>query len=102
MNTSNSVIRDNFIQSGTKLNSTSACYSGPVKEEEVYLNPRIVIFYDIISDKEILTVKELATSRLDHAYVIIPTGKEVLSDTRVAETAWIQNNEHEDVANIYR
>jgi hypothetical protein len=36
----------------------------PIKEEEVHLNPRIVIFYDVISDKETQLVKELASPRV--------------------------------------
>jgi prolyl 4-hydroxylase len=37
---------------------------GPIKEEEVHLNPRIVIFYDVISDKETQLVKEMSSPRV--------------------------------------
>lgn len=33
----------------------------PAKEEEVYLNPWIVIYHDVVSDKEIDTIKRIAT-----------------------------------------
>ncbi len=35
----------------------------PYKEEEVHLDPRIVIYYDVLSDSEIETVKTLSTPR---------------------------------------
>ena len=42
---------------------------GPVKEEEVYLNPRIVLYHGIVPDSEIETVKQLATPRFKRATV---------------------------------
>lgn len=30
---------------------------GPLKEEEAYLSPRIVLFHDVIFDDEIATLK---------------------------------------------
>ena len=42
---------------------------GPFKEEEVYLNPRIVIYHEFVTDKEIETIKELATPRFKRATV---------------------------------
>lgn len=36
----------------------------PAKEEEAYLNPRIVIYHDVMSDKEIDMIKTLATPRV--------------------------------------
>ena len=37
---------------------------GPIKEEEAYLNPRLVINHDVIPDREIETVKKLAQPRV--------------------------------------
>lgn len=37
---------------------------GPIKEEEAYLNPRLVVYHDVISDREIETVKQLAQPRV--------------------------------------
>ena len=37
---------------------------GPVKEEEALLNPRIVVYHDVIFDSEILTIKSLAQFRV--------------------------------------
>ena len=36
----------------------------PLKEEEIYLKPRIVLYYDVISDEEIQTVKDFASPRV--------------------------------------
>lgn len=36
----------------------------PFKEEEAYLNPRIVIYHDVINDEEIETIKRLAQPRV--------------------------------------
>jgi hypothetical protein len=37
----------------------------PIKEEEVFLKPRLVIFYDVISDQEIQIVKDFASPRVN-------------------------------------
>ena len=42
---------------------------GPMKEEEVYLDPRIVIFHDFLTDSEIDTIKAMATPRFKRATV---------------------------------
>ena len=42
---------------------------GPVKEEEIYLDPRIVIFHDIVSDNELQTVRNLTVPFLQRAAV---------------------------------
>ena len=43
--------------------------AGPVKEEEVFLKPRIVVYHDFLSDPEVETVKRLATPRFKRATV---------------------------------
>ena len=42
---------------------------GPLKEEEVYLNPRIVLFHDFLTSGEISTIKSMATPRFKRATV---------------------------------
>ena len=42
---------------------------GPMKEEEVYLNPRIVIYHDFLTPGEIETIKGMATPRFKRAKV---------------------------------
>ena len=41
----------------------------PFKEEELYLNPKIVMFYDVLSESETFAVKSLATPRFRRATV---------------------------------
>ena len=36
----------------------------PVKEEEVFLEPRLVLYHDVITDNELDVVKKLATPRV--------------------------------------
>ena len=38
----------------------------PIKEEEVNLKPRLVIFYDVISEDEIKVVKDFASPRVSN------------------------------------
>ena len=42
---------------------------GPLKEEEVFLNPRIVLFHDFLTESEISTIKSMATPRFKRATV---------------------------------
>ena len=42
---------------------------GPLKEEEVYLNPRIVLYHDFLTESEINTIKNMATPRFKRATV---------------------------------
>jgi len=75
---------------------------GPVKEEEVYLNPRIVIYHEMVSDREIDTIKELAIPRFKRATVQnYKTGELETANYRVSKTAWLKEHEHEDVAAVY-
>jgi hypothetical protein len=39
----------------------------PVREEEIFLEPRIVIYHKVISDHELSVVKRLATPRVSRA-----------------------------------
>jgi prolyl 4-hydroxylase len=50
-------------------NVDGACCLGPVKEEEVFLQPRIVLYHEFLSDSEVETVKRLATPRFKRATV---------------------------------
>lgn len=76
---------------------------GPVKEEEVYLQPRIVVYHDIVSDEQIKTIQELATPRFKRATVQnYLTGELETANYRVSKTAWLKEYEHDDVAAIYR
>jgi len=75
----------------------------PVKEEELFLDPRLVMFYDIVTDEEIKTIKEMATPRFKRATVQnYKTGELETANYRVSKTAWLKEEEHSHVANIYK
>ena len=74
-----------------------------MKEEEVYLQPRIVVFHGLISDQEIDTIKALATPRFKRATVQnYKTGELETANYRISKTAWLKETEHNNIANIYR
>lgn len=75
---------------------------GPVKEEEIFLLPRIVVYHDFITDREIETIQEMATPRFKRATVQnYKTGELETANYRVSKTAWLKEEEHEHVANVY-
>ena len=42
---------------------------GPLKEEEVFLYPRIVLFHDFLTESEMDTIRDMATPRFKRATV---------------------------------
>ena len=75
---------------------------GPVKEEEVYLQPRIVIYHDFVSDKQIKTIHELARPLLKPSTVADNSTATATANYRVSMTAWLHKSWHTDVAAIYK
>merc|ERR1711978_533118 len=70
--------------------------------EEVYLNPRIVIFHDFLTDSEIETIKSMATPRFKRATVQnYLTGELETANYRVSKTAWLKEWEHDHVGHVY-
>ncbi|XP_040034790.2 prolyl 4-hydroxylase subunit alpha-1b isoform X2 [Gasterosteus aculeatus] len=66
----------------------------PVKQQDEWDRPYIVRFIDIISDKEIERVKQLAKPRLRRATVHDPlTGKLTTAQYRVSKSAWLTGYE---------
>uniref|UniRef100_A0A8P4GBL4 procollagen-proline 4-dioxygenase n=2 Tax=Dicentrarchus labrax TaxID=13489 RepID=A0A8P4GBL4_DICLA len=73
----------------------------PVKQEDEWDRPRIVRYHDIVSDKEMEKVKELAKPRLRRATVHDPqTGKLTTAHYRVSKSAWLGAFEHPVVDKI--
>ncbi|XP_052687863.1 prolyl 4-hydroxylase subunit alpha-1-like isoform X1 [Crassostrea angulata] len=73
----------------------------PAKEEEVYLNPWIVIYHDVVSDKEIDTIKRIATPLLSRATVHNPrTGKLETAEYRVSKSAWLKDGDDPVIHNV--
>ncbi|XP_073725402.1 prolyl 4-hydroxylase subunit alpha-1b isoform X2 [Misgurnus anguillicaudatus] len=73
----------------------------PVKVEDEWDRPHIVRYHNIISDSEIMTVKELAKPRLRRATVHDPiTGKLTTAQYRVSKSAWLSGYEHSTIERI--
>ncbi|XP_030756854.1 prolyl 4-hydroxylase subunit alpha-1 isoform X2 [Sitophilus oryzae] len=73
----------------------------PFKVEEAYLDPDLYIFYDVMSDDEIETVKKLAQPRFRRATVQnSQTGELEVAQYRISKSAWLKEDEDERVAVI--
>ncbi|XP_076368275.1 prolyl 4-hydroxylase subunit alpha-1-like [Tachypleus tridentatus] len=73
----------------------------PIKEEEAFLKPRIVMYHNILTDKEIEVVKILAAPRLKRATVQNSVSGELeTANYRISKSAWLTNQEHDVVARI--
>lgn len=74
---------------------------GPVKQEDEWDRPRIIRFHDIISDREMEKVKELAKPRLRRATISNPiTGILETAPYRISKSAWLAAYEHPVVDRI--
>uniref|UniRef100_A0A1A7YHK3 procollagen-proline 4-dioxygenase n=2 Tax=Iconisemion striatum TaxID=60296 RepID=A0A1A7YHK3_9TELE len=74
---------------------------GPVKQEDEWDRPHIVRYHDVVSEKEMEKVKELAKPRLRRATVHDPqTGKLTTAHYRVSKSAWLGAFEHPVVEKI--
>jgi len=75
----------------------------PYKEEVVNLKPRISIFYDVLTENEIQTVKELATPRFKRATVQnYKSGELETASYRISKTAWLKRAEDSNIERIYQ
>ncbi|KAJ8675754.1 hypothetical protein QAD02_011540 [Eretmocerus hayati] len=71
---------------------------GPFKEEEAFLDPRVVIYHDVIYDHEIEAIKRLAQPRFKRATVQnYETGELEVASYRISKVAWLQEYEHSHV-----
>lgn len=75
----------------------------PLKEEEAYLKPRILLYRHAMSDSEIEVIKKLALPRLQRATVQNhKTGELETVHYRISKSAWLTDSESEVVARISR
>ena len=103
----------------------------PVKEEEVFLEPRLVLYHDVITDNELEVVRKLATPRVSVQNLMIffyysflylsytacivyllqfkratvqnyKTGELETASYRISKTAWLRREEAKQVDNIYQ
>ncbi|XP_022104753.1 prolyl 4-hydroxylase subunit alpha-1-like isoform X2 [Acanthaster planci] len=78
-------------------------YLQPAKEEVVFDHPRLIIYHDILDDREIAKVKELAAPRLNRATIQNPvTGKLEYADYRISKSAWLREDLDPMVTSIRR
>ncbi|XP_027886106.1 prolyl 4-hydroxylase subunit alpha-1-like isoform X2 [Xiphophorus couchianus] len=76
---------------------------GPLKQEDEWDSPHIVRYHDIVSDRDMEKVKELAKPRLRRATVHDPqTGTLTTAHYRVSKSAWLGAYEHPVVDKINR
>ncbi|XP_048758000.2 prolyl 4-hydroxylase subunit alpha-1-like isoform X1 [Ostrea edulis] len=75
----------------------------PAKEEEVYLDPWIVVYHNVVADHEIETIKRLATPKLNRATVHNSrTGKLETAEYRVSKSAWLKDDDDVVIRNVNR
>ena len=74
---------------------------GPLKMEEVYPSPYIVIYHDVIYEKEMEVVKKLAKPRFRRATVQnYKTGELEVATYRISKSAWLKDEEHKYIRDI--
>uniref|UniRef100_A0A146MGZ7 procollagen-proline 4-dioxygenase n=1 Tax=Fundulus heteroclitus TaxID=8078 RepID=A0A146MGZ7_FUNHE len=76
---------------------------GPLKQEDEWDSPHIVRYHDIVSDRDMEKVKELAKPRLLRATISNPvTGVLETAHYRISKSAWLGAYEHPVVDKINR
>ncbi|KAG8198503.1 hypothetical protein JTE90_017369 [Oedothorax gibbosus] len=75
----------------------------PVKEEELWAEPKIALYHGVISDREMDTMKEMARPQLKRAEVAEYTSSlgHRVSDTRVTKIAWLKRGDHPLIPELY-
>ncbi|XP_073949601.1 prolyl 4-hydroxylase subunit alpha-1-like [Choristoneura fumiferana] len=72
----------------------------PIKVEQVYIQPDVYVFHEVISDEEIESIKNLSLPRLQRALVERETGKREKAYYRVSQSAWVNSTESEAIARL--
>lgn len=77
----------------------------PLKLEEAYHRPDIVIYHDVIYNKEIEVIQQLAKPRFERSAVQDDTGNDTDDGTatvayRISKSAWLEDEDHKYVADI--
>ena len=70
---------------------------GPLKEEEVFLSPRIVLFHNFLTNSEVETIKSMATPRFKRATV----QNYLTGELETANYRWVVDSENIFVASKY-
>ncbi|XP_049537788.1 prolyl 4-hydroxylase subunit alpha-1 isoform X2 [Anopheles darlingi] len=73
----------------------------PLKLEEAYRQPDIVIYHDVMSDREIELIKHYARPRFRRATVQnYKTGELEFANYRISKSAWLKDTEHEVIRTV--
>uniref|UniRef100_A0A023EW59 procollagen-proline 4-dioxygenase n=1 Tax=Aedes albopictus TaxID=7160 RepID=A0A023EW59_AEDAL len=86
-----------------RYTSTLSAFSkiAPFKIEEINLNPRIVVFHDVLSDTEIDLLKNWSKPLLSRAGIANQeTGKGEVSNYRVSKSTWFTDDYHAAIETI--
>ncbi|XP_013181517.1 PREDICTED: prolyl 4-hydroxylase subunit alpha-1-like [Papilio xuthus] len=75
----------------------------PIKMEQMYIGPDIVVFHQVLSDDEIEHIKDMAKPRFKRAVVHDPkTGELVPAHYRISKSSWLKDEESDVVARVSR
>lgn len=82
-------------------------YIRPIKEELLNVDPRVVVFHDVITDSEIAKIKEVATPRLHRSGVFALRGADNkqspgYTSYRTSKSAWLMDNIDPLIARVSR
>uniref|UniRef100_A0A8C4S754 procollagen-proline 4-dioxygenase n=1 Tax=Erpetoichthys calabaricus TaxID=27687 RepID=A0A8C4S754_ERPCA len=73
----------------------------PIKEEDEWDSPHIVRYLDVLSDKEIEKIKEMAKPKLARATVRDPvSGVLTVANYRVSKSAWLEGEDDPMIARV--
>ncbi|XP_030369739.1 prolyl 4-hydroxylase subunit alpha-1 [Scaptodrosophila lebanonensis] len=74
---------------------------GPLKLEEAYMDPYIVIYHDAMYDSEIEVIKRMARPRFRRATVQNSvTGELETANYRISKSAWLKTEEHRVIGTV--
>ncbi|XP_043212723.1 prolyl 4-hydroxylase subunit alpha-1-like isoform X3 [Amphibalanus amphitrite] len=75
----------------------------PIRAEDLYLKPHLVMYHDVMYDSEIEAIKQLASPRLARATVQnSKTGQLETASYRISKSAWLKQGEHPLVDQVNR
>lgn len=85
------------------VNNVPFLLIGPLKLEQISLDPYIVVYHEVTYDSEIDVMKKLAKPRFKRATVQNhKTGELEVAHYRISKSAWLKDEEHEVVRKVVR
>ncbi|KAL7668727.1 hypothetical protein ACOME3_009418 [Neoechinorhynchus agilis] len=75
----------------------------PIKEEEVFDEPKIVMYHEVLTDKDIDALKRKSEPYLERALIHNPlTSKLEPAQYRISKLCWLKDEDHPAVAKLSR